>query len=309
MRATGHIPDRPSAVGSRAPFHRYAAARGLSSASLPTSTNNRPCLATSQGGPGIPDQDGTSSCTGHAARGAANTEAALAGAPIPLLSAVQPYLNALQAVRPPPNPDGSFAPLVDGGTEPSLVVAAGARGWCSAKTWGDEPASPATIVSEDPEHAALMMRAAEFQVAGAYFLPADPAQVLLGILTAFTAKKPVTWALPASGGAFNAYKGGILTGAMLAGYVGHYNFGVDFAWLGTAVQWSTFVTALQQGATATWQAMLSLLVLYGVNSWSEDWGESDVPSLAGGLYRLDGTAAGLLEDLAVWDVVQKGSEQ
>jgi hypothetical protein len=258
---TGHRPDPIEIVRRRKGFHLLKAKRGLGATALPPSTNNRQWLSVSAGGPGILDQGDTSSCEGHAHASGITLRFAIQRKPIRLVSPIGVY-DVARMISRLPNADGSLPPLSDDGTEPNLVIS-GLSEWgaCSAEDWGGYPASSATI-NEEPT-AEDMELAAEFKLDGAYFMTSSGDQYMLDLMTALAAGYPVSGAIAAYGAAFQGYSGGIL--GPLDDGVDHATLWVDYdGWGGSD---------------------LSKVVIYGVNSWSENWGEADAPGITGGMYR------------------------
>jgi Papain family cysteine protease len=283
---TGHIPDPPDVVARRKGFHLLKAKRGLGTAALPLQTNNRQWLAKSAGGPGILDQHDTGSCEGHAHASGITLRFAIQQKPIPLVSPVGVY-DVARMISRLPNADGSLPPLSDDGTEPGLVMQ-GLSEWgaVSAATWGDYPASSSTINDEPTPQE--MMLAADFKLAGAYFLTASGDQYLIDLMTALAAGYPVSGAIAASGNAFQGYTGGVL--GPLDDDVDHATLWVDYSWDGSN---------------------LSSLVVIGANSWGDfQWGESDAPNIAGGMYRANRDFLSKYRSAtAVLDLTSSGSEQ
>jgi len=283
---TGHIPDPPAVVARRKGFHILKAKRGLGVAPLPLKTNNRAKLLTALGGPGILNQKDTGSCVGHAIASAITLRFALMGKPIPLVSPVGVY-DVARMISRSPNADGSLPPLSDDGTEPNLAYSGLAEwGACSAATWGDYPATSATINDEPTPQD--MMLTADFKLSGAYFLDGTAGdQYLRDLMTALAAAYPLSYALAASNNTFQGYTGGVL--GPMDDAVDHENYLIDYEWDGSN---------------------LSSLIVYGTNSWSEGWGESDVVGIGGGMYRANRQFIAKYSDsTAVVDVSAIGSEQ
>jgi intein/homing endonuclease len=199
-------------------------------------------------------------CEGHAHASGITLRFALLGTPIPIVSPVGVY-DVARLISRTPNADGTVPALSDDGTEPNLVIS-GLSEWgaCSAVTWGDYPASSATINDEPTPQD--MMLAGDFKLDGAYFLTSTGDQYITDLMTALAAGYPCSDAIAASGSAFQGYTGGVL--GPLDDAVDHANLIVDYEWDGSN---------------------LSSVVAYCVNSWSASWGEADVAGLAGGMYR------------------------
>jgi hypothetical protein len=306
----GYIPDPKAAIAARdlEAVHRFLASRlmGAGTASgFPLATANRPFVSPTKGGPGIWNQGSTGSCTGHGSGGAGTTRFAIGGSPLATpLSPIQPYVVG-RAIGNPPDANGVYPPLVDQGAEPNQVVQGCMTfGMATIAAWGNFPADPTTI-NLMPTGAELEA-AGTFLLNGAYFLDdGNTAARILGFIKACAAGFPVTNSIQASGDAFNNYTGGVLTSATLTGPLDHYNYGVDYSWTGSTTDFASFISALSSGDTSTFTAMLSQLVGYFVNSWSESWGWSDVPGLTGGLYQVDGTGIAGMADMAVWDITEE----
>ena len=291
-RKRGHLEDHPAVVLSRAGLHLFPGYAAMRAAALPLSTNNRAKLPTSQGGPGIPDQDGVGGCEGMGHRTGIGLRLAVAGTPIAPLSGAGLYLGALLVTR-PMRPDGTRDLLQDTGTMPSAILQAlQLFGGCSEDDWGQPMTQTAMYVTPgDPSGAPALLeprpeqlfRESLFRLKGAYFVQTTGDQKVLDIMAALAYGRPVTIAIPASGPTFQAYRGGILRAKDLTGPIDHCNCLVDYTWNGTD---------------------LSSAIFYDANSWSESWGESDVPELAGGLARFDRTVIDQLSSPAVLDVVR-----
>jgi hypothetical protein len=277
-RRTGHIPDPPDVVARRKGFHLLKAKRGIGAAPRPLSTNNRAWLDPSVGGPGVLDQSDTSSCEGHAHAAAITLEFAARGTPIPLVSPICLYTGA-RVISRGINADGTLPALVDEGTEPGLVVAwMQSEGACSAATWGDYPASSATINDEPTPQ--RLFATADFKLNGAYFLQSSGDQYILDLIDALAAKKIITTAIAASSSTFQNYSGGVL---------GPLDDAVDHA--------SQIIDLL------SWDGInASSAVFLGANTWSSGWGES-------GLYRFNADFARKYSSAtAVLDLSTVGSE-
>lgn len=280
MLATGYRPDPHVVVQRRPKFHLLKAGRGLGVSPLPLATNNRAHMAPSVGGPGILQQGNTNACEGHAHASGVTLRYAIQGTPIPLASPICIYQGALMLQR-GTNPDGTLPPLRDDGTEPSLIIQA-MRQWgiASAAKWGNFPADPATICNEPT--LAQLETAGDFELTGAYFLESSGDQFCTDLMTALAAGYVCTGAIAASGAAFQSYSGGVLPA--LDNAVDHATLWVDYSWDGSN---------------------LSSLVVYGVNSWGEGWGESSAPGIGGGMYRASRDfVAKYSGDCAVLDVSQ-----
>lgn len=258
---TGHLPDPPEVVARRAGFHLFKAKRGLGDAPPPLKSENRIHLAVANGGPGILNQADTSSCEGHAHGSGATLRSAIEGKPGPLLSPIAPYTFARMMGR-QPGPDGRLPPLADEGTYPSMLLAGMAEwGLCSANDYGDYPASSLTI-NREPTNLAQLEKCALLKLDGAYFLKSSGDEYVKDLMIALAAGFPCTAAIAASSDAFQEYVGGVL--GPLDDAVDHATLWVDYEWDG---------------------ANLSSLIVYGVNSWGEGWGEADAPGVTGGMYR------------------------
>ena len=273
----GYRPD-PDIVRQRRPkFHLFRSKLGVGP--LPSSTNNRAKLAASAGGPGILNQWQTGSCEGHAHASGVTLRFALMGQPIPLASPIAAYQGALVLQR-GTNPDGTLPPLQDTGTEPSLVIQSLQQwGIASAASWGNYPADPSTICNEPT--LSQLESAREFELSGAYFLESAGDQFCYDLMSALAAGYPCTGAIAASSNAFQNYTGGVL---------GALDNDIDHATL-----WIDYIGF--DGSN------LSSVTFIGVNSWSEDWGESDAPGISGGMYRCNADfVRKYYQDCAVLDV-------
>lgn len=265
-KGRGHKADPPEVRARMAGFHLLKARRGLSAAALPLSTNNRQFLQVSAGGPGIRDQKQVGACEGYANTSGITLRYALMGTPIPLMSAIGAYQCALMI-------QGSFVQgsntLSDDGTEPNILLQGiQTFGGCSVATWGNEPATPDSVIVQ-PDLARLE-KAATFPLRGAYAIASTGDQYLTDLMIALAAKYPVTGAIAASSSTFNNYTGGVLTA--MDNNVDHATLWLDYSWDGKN---------------------LSSLILFGANSWGDGlegdppWGESDAPGIAAGMYRGD----------------------
>jgi hypothetical protein len=291
LRKRGHLPDHPAIVAARPSLAHFSGYRAMRADPLPLETHNRDTLPTAAGGPGIPDQDGVGGCEGMAHRTGIGLRLALEGTPIAPLSGAGLYLGALLVSR-QRNADGTWPGLFDTGTMPSAILQALAFwGACSDADWGvamtaaalylngpSDPSDAPELVEPSPEQ---LFAESLFRMKGAYFVQSSGDQKALDIMAALAARRPVSIALPASGPAFQGYRGGVLTAAQLTGPVDHANVLVDFKWNGTD---------------------LSTLELFDANSWSESWGESDVAGLRGGLARFDRSCVDILQSALVLDV-------
>lgn len=308
MHRTGHIPDHPAVVATRAGIHLHPKYAAIRTAPLPLASSNRSMLLPAAGGPGILDQHDTGSCEGHGHASGVTLRLALAGTPLSeVVSPVGLYYGALLVDR-TPNADGSLPPLTDTGTMPSSILTAmGLWGSTGASVWGQYPASSSTmyVTPTDPNSPLIeptpekLYAESSFKLGGAYFVQTSGMQKVLDILCMLASGRPVSDAIPASGSQFQSYSGGILTAAQMTGDVDHCNLIVDYAWTGTQEQF----TQWQAGATGLDQ----YLVGYGVNSWSESWGESDVAGVSGGMYRFDRSFFDQLQDPCVLDVTKVAS--
>jgi hypothetical protein len=266
-RGTGYRPDPPDVRARRAGFHLLRARRRLDAAPPPRAVSWRSQVLR---GPGILDQGETGSCTGHALGGAITTRFQVAGSPIALVSPIGCYAVG-RAIDRRPNPDGTFPPLTDDGAEPSQVVRGIAEwGVCSAATWGNYPADPATI-NDEPTFAELEATT-EFELLGAYFLQSQGDAFALDLMMAIAAGFPLSYALCASDVSFNDYTAGVL--GPMQGALDHYNYACGYEWDG-----------VDPGS----------LIIEGVNSWGAAWGE-------GGFYRADRAFVNQMQDCAVVDV-------
>jgi hypothetical protein len=269
---TGHRPAPPEVVARRKGFHLLHQKRSLGSVSLATSYDYS-AVVISNDGPGILDQGQTGSCEGHGHAGGITTNFAIKGSPIKLVSPIGIYAVA-RCIGRKPDASGHLPPLTDDGTESDLAIA-GIEEWgvCSADSWGDFPANPATI-NDEPTMAQLE-RASDFRLNGAYFLTSDPSsdQYVIDIMTALAAGYTVAFALPASGPEFQGYTGGVLSS--LSGPVDHENYLV--------------------GCSVPSAGAYSQATVRGVNSWNKGWGE-------GGFYSLGRLALAQTQDACVLDL-------
>jgi hypothetical protein len=283
LHGTGHRPDPDIVRQRRAKFHILSDRHNLGAAPRPLSTNNRAKLATTAGGPGILNQSVTQSCEGHAFASGVTLRFAILGTPIPLASPIAAYDFARVLGR-TPNPDGTLPALTDTGTEPSLVIQGATQfGICTAATYGDYPANPATINLEPTPQE--LQAAREFELNGAYFFSSSGDQFIYDMMTALAAGYPVLSAVAASGAIFNNYHGGILP--MLDADVDHASLWIDYEWDG---------------------ANLSSFVGYGANTWGVGWGTTFAPDITGGMYEFDRDfAVGYGADAAALDVVPIGA--
>lgn len=303
MAGRGYI-EAPAEVAARRQQFQKFASRGKAAAlivgalSLPLATSNRSFVSTALGGPGILDQDGTDSCCGHGAAGCITSRFAILKTPIPLVSPIGCQVVGWDILR-LPNHDGTYPLFTNTGADPDAIVqGTQSYGVCSAADWGNYPANPSTIILEPTP--AQLEAAKHFVLSGTYFLGGTQAQILLQLLQALASGYPVSNALASSSAAFNAYSGGIIAANALTGAIDHYTYFIDYTWLGDATSFAAFVAGLQAGnvdATA-----IGNLMLFGVNSWGETWGESDVPGITGGLYRILAGAVAGMAAMAVWDV-------
>jgi len=266
----------------RTPFAVLAQALGLSSSTLPESTDN--CVTIGAVVP-VLDQSQTSACVGHAIACAVGGGMALAGSPIGFVpSPAEIYRNARAIDRGPGGPA-----LVDDGAQPN-------QGWRAVSTFGVRPmialgdrvsdADPATINAE-PGWSDLLGESAAI-VKGEYALAASGAARVLELRMALSGKRPVTVALHADGDPFQYYAGDVLTGAMLGDGPDHYVTLIDYAIVGGAA------------------------VFLGRNSWGEKatgWGVDrfaldGLPASwrADGHFLVDASAVQTMADLVVADL-------
>jgi hypothetical protein len=280
---------------------RVLAARSnkiASAGSLPLGTSNRSFVATALGGPGILDQDGVRGCTGFTIAECITTRFSLCKAPIALVSPIGCYTVGRDIVR-VPGLNGQLPLLIDNGLDPDLgAQGVQTYGVCSAVTWGNFPADPATI-NLDPTPAQLEA-AKDFVLQGAYFISGSNASTLLQVLQALASQYPVSNAVASTNPAFDGYSGGVIAAASLTGSLDHYTMLIDYQWLSDEGSFATFVAGLQAGEID--MAAIANLILYGVNSWGESWGESDVAGISGGLYRVAADALSAMDSFCVWDV-------
>jgi hypothetical protein len=283
------------------PLRMMPAARAgtmIALAALPLSTSNRTFVSTALGGPGILDQDGTESCCGYAAAFGITTRFAIMRAPIALVSPIGCYIIGCDILR-TVGSDGKLPAFTDSGTEPDAVwQGTMTYGVCKASTWGNFPADPATITSEPTP--AQLQAAKDFVLKGAYFLGGSQAQLLLQLLQVLATGYPVTNLIPSTNPSFDNYTGGVIPASGMTGTIDHCTTLLDYAWNGDQASFTAFVASLQAG-TVDMNAIVQL-VLYGGNSWGEDWGESDVPGISGGFYRMQAEALFVMSSLAVCDV-------
>jgi len=105
-------------------------------------------------------------------------------------------------------------------------------------------------------------------------------------MVALAAKYPVPIAVCASGNTFQSYQGGIL--GRQTGPNDHYIYAIDYTWDGTNP---------------------ASIILIGSNNWGEDdWGESDVTGIRGGMWRGNSQFIDQAMDLCVLDVEATGVE-
>jgi hypothetical protein len=307
---TGHRPDPPIVVARRTGLHlhpEFRAVMGRASA-LPMATHNRAWMPVEKGGPGILDQHDTGSCEGHAHASGATLLLASKGQSQGLISPTALYLGAL-LVDQVLAPDGTLSVVTDTGTMPSSVQSAwqtfGAR---LAKDDPQVPANSATLYA-DPSNpnSPLVLPTVEqlyadspYRFGGAYFITAQGPARLLQALAALASGKTITDALAASGPEFQGYTGGIV--GALPGPIDHANLIVDHEWMGSALDWQGFTTALQQGNAAQVTALSANLIFHCVNSWGS-WGEEDsIAQTLVGMYRANIEYFNQVEDLCVLDL-------
>ena len=263
----------------------------MRASALPLKTSNRFLLAPAAGGPGIGNQNDTSTCEGHAHGYAGSLMLVLQGLGLGAGEVLSPVALALGAYMFDrlPNIDGTLPNLIDQGTMPSSILQAWASfGADVATAWGQFPASSSSMYIDPtgsdpkvPQGACIepppekLYAARPVRFTGAYFVTSFGVQKAVDVMTLLAAKQLLSDAIPASGQDFQGYNGGIL--GPTSGQVDHAQYYVDYEWTGTAAELAAFVA----GDTTN----VSKLVFYKVNSWGEGWGESDVSGIAGGLYR------------------------
>jgi hypothetical protein len=308
----GHIPDHPEVVKRRTGLHlhpKFASIMARAS-SLPMATTNRAKLSTAAGGPGMLNQGSTGSCEGHAHASGATLFLANQGKSVGLISPVALYLGALMIDRTVSG--GALSVVTDAGTMPSSIVSA----W---QTFGSRlatsdpqyPADPSTLyVTPSDPNSPLVLPSLEalyadspYRFGGAYFLTGastSPAY-LLAALSVLASGRTLTDAIPASGTAFQNYSGGVL--GALDGPTDHANQIHDYGFSGTAAQWASFTTALQQGDTATVNSLSSMLLFFCCNSWGLAWGAPDaVSGMTGGMYQANIDYFQQAQDVLVLDI-------
>ena len=311
MHPRGHLPDHDEVVKKRRGLHLYsgfALIIGLAS-SLPMQTTNRAKMPVALGGPGILNQKDTGSCEGHAHASGGTLLFAIQGKSQGLISPSRLYLGALRCDQ-TLNPDGTLSTVTDAGTMPASIQAA----WqtfgaglaandtqypASSSTMYQDPSDPnSPLILPPPEK---LYADSPYRYDGMFFITAQGTARLLQALTTLAAGRPITDAIPASGAEFQNYSGGVL--GALSGPIDHANLLVDYEWTGTAADWQSFVTALQQGSTSQAAALAADLILHCVNSWDITWGEGDaVATMTGGMYRANTAYFDQAQDLGVLDL-------
>jgi len=119
-------------------------------------------------------------------------------------------------------------------------------------------------------------------------------------MQALASQYPVSNSVASSSTTFDDYAGGVIAAASMTGTLDHYTMLIDYQWLSDEASFAAFVSGLQAGEID--MTAISNLVLYGVNSWGESWGESDVAGISGGLYRVQADALAAMDSFCVWDV-------
>jgi len=300
MHGRGYRAAPPEVVARRVAFRVLAARSGkvAGASALPLVTSNRSYVAMALGGPGILDQDGVAACVGFSIAACVTTRFSLCKAPIALVSPIGGYTVGRDILR-VPDVTGKLPLLIDNGLDPD-VGAQGVQtyGLCSAATWGNFPASPSTI-NDEPTPAQLEA-AKDFVLQGAYFISGSNASILLQVMQALASQYPVSNSVASSSTTFDDYAGGVIAAASMTGTLDHYTMLIDYQWLSDEASFAAFVSGLQAGEID--MTAISNLVLYGVNSWGESWGESDVAGISGGLYRVQADALAAMDSFCVWDV-------
>jgi hypothetical protein len=315
---TGHISDLPDVIARRLGLHHHPEIGAMRAGTLPLRTTNRESLPVAKGGPGVLDQHDTGSCEGHAHGAGITLRFAIDGTPLPeLVSPVGLYLGALRIDR-APLVDGTLPPLFDNGTMPSSILTAlAADGMIGASVWGQYPASSQTLYANpnsapgasdyqaciEPPPEKLFAESG-FRMKGGYFVQSQGAQRLLDLMTVLAAGKVVTDALPASGGDFQGYSGGIL--GATTGPIDHANLILDYDWTGTQGQLDTFIADVRAFSLITAMALADqFLVFHVLNSWGETWGEADpIAQTVGGLYRCNRAHIDCAADFCTLDLVR-----
>ena len=309
--ATGHIADHPVTVARRTGLHLAPFQKTLKAAAalLPSQTMNRANLSTTNGGPGLLDQQNLGACEGFAHASAGTLYLANQGQSAGLISPIMLYLGALlqdQTLQ----LDGTLSQVTDTGTMPSSILAA----WLSfgallAKDDPNYPASQSTLYQNptDPNSTLKLPPIEEFyksspyRYQGAYFITSGGPKRILDALSVMAAGRTITDAIPASGQDFQGYSGGIL--GALSGPIDHANHIADYEWVGSTADWQSFQTALRNGDTTTVTSLSQYLIFHCINSWGEVWGEADpVAGTAGGCYRAGTNYFFQAEDLCVVDL-------
>jgi hypothetical protein len=316
---TGHIPDHPSVIKKRKGLHlasNYSEIMARA-ASLPLFTTNRAKLLPQFGGPGLTNQDDVGACEGFAHAEAGTLRLANQGKSKGLISPARLYLGALRFDS-QVQADGSLSPITDTGTTSSSILNA----W---STFGAElaandpqyPTSSATMYKDpsDPQSELIvpaidqMYADSPYRFNGAWYILSVGTQRVLDLLAALASGYTATIAIPASGSIFQGYTGGVL--GSLSGPIDHAQHILDYEWTGSQNDFTSFVTALKQGATSQ-AATLALassaggvtpnFVLHNQNSWGT-WGEGDAMSGAAyGLYRSNLNFFNQAEDACIIDI-------
>jgi hypothetical protein len=272
FRSKGRGHDHAAAVAAHKGmpgFHLLKAKRNFGAAALPLDlTGLCQYLQTSAGGPGIRDQKEVGACEGYAHSSGVTLLMASRKTPVKLISAIGWYQCALLIQR-QPNADGTMPALIDSGTEPSIIQqAAMTYGIASVEAWGNEPATPESVIVQPVLD--QLEAAQAYLIVGMYAIQSTGDQYLTDVLTAWANGYPVTAAIDASSPTFNNYTGGILSA------------------MGNNIDHATLLPG------GTWDGKdLESIVGRGVNSWGDGnegdpaWGESDAPGITAGMYRCD----------------------
>ena len=300
MHGRGYNAAPPDVVARRVAFRVLSAKAGrvASASALPLLTSNRQFVAAALGGPGILDQDGTDGCVGHVISNCITTRFSLCKTPIALVTPIGCYTVGRDILR-VVNPDGTLSKLTDSGLDPDVgMQGVQTYGVCSAMTWGNFPASPATVNAEPTP--AQLEAAKDFVLQGAYFIYGSNASTLLQIMQALASQYPVSNSVASRNVGFDEYTGGVIPASVMDGTLDHYTMLIDYQWLSDEASFEAFVTKLQNDEVD--MAAIANLIIYGVNSWGESWGESDVAGISGGLYRVQADALSFMDSFCVWDV-------